>query len=119
MAKQPEKGVKLVQKTLREKIFDSAEPKSLIITFFDQEVELRQPTTKRVLELRRLDSESPGAAAAEMIINYVYVPGTKDLVFESTDIDLILGMPFGDNMSRMNQAIAKLTNIDVGGEEKN
>jgi len=121
MAKQPVKGNKQDQDqmSLRERIFDSSEPKSMIITFFGQEVELRQPSTKRVLDLRRLDSENPGMAAAEMIINYVYEPGTKNLVFESTDSDMILGLPFGDDMSRMNQAIGELTNIDVKTEIKN
>ncbi len=119
MAKQSQSGVKLVEKTLRERIFESAKPKSKVIEFFGQKVELRQPSTKRVLELRRLDVDNPGQAAAEMVINYVYIPGTKDLVFESTDIDLILGMPFGEDMSRMNQAIAELTNINVEQEGKN
>lgn len=104
---------------LRQRIIDGAKPKSKIIMFFGEEIELRQPTTGRVLELRRLDADNPGQAAAQMIIQYCFEPGTKNLVFEDTDIDIILSMPFGEDMSRMNHAIAGLTDINVEDAEKN
>lgn len=108
-----------LRKTLRDRIFASAKVKTKTITFFGVDVELRQPSTGRVLELRSLNAEDPKRAAMEMIINYTYVPGTDELMFEEADIEALLSMPFGEDMARMNRAISELTDIDVGLAEKN
>lgn len=116
---QPRTTKPLDRNAIRAQIFGSGKPKTKVIEFFGAEVELRQPTTRRILELRKLDIDNPGRAAAEMIVNYVFVPGTDELVFETADVDNILDMPFGEDMSRMNGAITELTNIDVKAATKN
>ncbi len=120
MAKRPKKKANnLDRSALRDQIFGSAKAKTLIIEFFGAQVELRQPTTKRVLDLRRLSMDEPGRAAAEMIVNYTFVPGTEEQVFETADVDNIMNMPFGADMSRMQKAITELTDIDVSDAGKN
>ena len=55
----------------------------------------------------------------QMIINYVVIPGTNTPIFEEHDVDSLLNMPWGDDMTRLHEAIAELTNIDVEGLTKN
>lgn len=119
MAKQT--NVSDVRKQLRDKIFtsDRAKPKSETLEFFGADVELRQPTIGRILDLRDAAKEDSKFAAMQMIIEYTYVPGTNERVFDEADLDALLGMPFGEDMTRMHQAIAKLTNINVEGLAKN
>ncbi len=102
---------------VRQAIIDAAKPESEQIEFFGQMIELRQPTMRAILELQDLPDKVE--AASQMVINYAFVPGTNEKVFESTDLDTIAGMPFGKDMQRLNDAIQKLTDIDVLGEEKN
>lgn len=120
MAKRPKKKANnLDRNEIRSQIFGAAVTKTRIVEFFGAKVELRQPTTSRVLDLRRLSVDEPGRAAAEMIVNYTFVPGTDEQVFETADVDNIMNMPFGADMSRMQKAITELTDIDVSDAGKN
>ncbi len=90
--------------------------KSVDITIFDIPIELRQPSFASIMRARD-ESDTP-KRAADMIVNYAYVPGTDEKVFTEEDIDKILEWPFGDDLTRLNTAIAELTGIDVSGEEE-
>ena len=57
------------------------------------------------------------AAMVDMIIEYAYVPGEQDRVFEDADMDTLLSMPWGEDFVRVNDAISKLTGLDIGEEE--
>lgn len=102
---------------IRSKIFANAKPKSKTTTFFGAKIELRQPPMSVVMELQAYEDRT--AAAAQMIVNYSYVPGTNEKVFDEADLNLIGNMPFGHDLAQINTVIAELTDIDVLGAEKN
>ncbi len=107
------------RQALRDQIFTRARPESQEVEFFGGTVELRQPSLEEILTLRDDARDNPAAASAQMIIDYCFVPGTNEKVFDETDRDLIMKMPFGPDLSRMNKAIEALTDIDVSSAEKN
>ncbi len=85
--------------------------KSMLITVYGCEIELRQPTLASIMSTREIDD--PKIRATEMIIKYAYVPGTDDYVFEDTDRDAILKWPFGEDLLTLQQAITELTGLDI------
>lgn len=108
--------LKLSRDQIRASIFNT-KPKSEFINIFGCDVELRQPSLGNILEAQTKDDRR--AAIVDMIIDYCYVPGTNEKVFEAADAEGILTLPYGEDLSKINDAIARLTNIDVSGEEKN
>ena len=107
------------RKELRDKIFTENKRKSKIIPFFGVDVEVRQPTTGEVLQLRETGRDDPRTAGMLAIISYVYVPGTNEKMFEPADVDSLLDLPFGQDMSLLHRTISELSDIDVPGLEKN
>lgn len=91
-------------------------PRSKVIEVFGVEIELRQPTLGSILKARDLDDAEE--RAVEMIIRYAYVPGTDELVFEPEDKDALLGWPVGDDVMRIQNAIAEMTGIDISTAEE-
>ncbi|KKM82887.1 hypothetical protein LCGC14_1314960 [marine sediment metagenome] len=87
------------------------------LVLFGAKVDFRQPTLGAILGAKQ--EENRAKAVAEMLIRYCFVPGTKEQVFEDADIDTILGLPFGEDLQKANDAIERLTGIDVQGEEEN
>ncbi len=84
---------------------------SRMIELWGMEIELRQPTLEAILKTR--DTGSTVERAVDMIIEYAYVPGTDDHVFEDTDKPQILRWPFGKDLQKLNEAIAELTGVDI------
>ena len=95
---------------LRNAILGNTKPKSEVIEFFGQMVELIQPSLREALAYQ--SNEDRAGAVADVIIRYCFVPNTKDRVFEETDRDLLLSMPFGSDVSVINKAIARLTGVE-------
>jgi hypothetical protein len=85
--------------------------KSKMITLFGMELELKQPTLEAILKTR--DTEDNTARAVDMIIEYAFVPGTDEHVFESADREMMLRWPFGKDLTDLNEAIAELTGVDI------
>ncbi len=108
-----------VRDQIRSGIFskESKTPDSRDITFFGQEIRIRQPDIGTILEYRNRDDRKE--AMIEMIIMFAYVPDTNDRVFEPADKDSILGLPFGKDFSALNSAITELTTVDLESAEKN
>lgn len=90
---------------------DAPKPESKIITMFGVELELRQPNLGAILKTREEGDNI--TRAIDMIIEYSYVPGTDDHVFEDTDRDAMMKWPFGPDLAALNAAIAELTGIDI------
>lgn len=101
---------------LRSKLLSSHKPKSEMVEVFGVEVELRQPTLEAILGAR--DTADAKQRTVDMIIQYAYVPGTDEQVFEPADRDQILRWPFGEDMLKVQQAITRLTGVDVSEAEK-
>lgn len=84
---------------------------SELISLFGVEIELRQPTLGAIIEARSDDDEK--TRTTDIFINYAFVPGTDEKVFEDTDRAQILNWPFSDDILKVQLAIAKLTGVDV------
>lgn len=86
-------------------------PDSRLITMFGVEIELRQPNLGAILKTRAEGDDT--TRAIDMIIEYAYVPGTTDHVFEDTDRAVMMNWPFGKDLTVLNAAIAELTGVDI------
>lgn len=101
---------------LRSKLLTSHKPKSKLVKVFGAEIELRQPRLGVVMKTREM--EDPAERVASMIIQYAYVPGTDELVFEEGDQATITQWPFGQDLIELQQAITSLTGLDLDNAEK-
>jgi len=100
-----------VRDELRGKIFAHRPLKSEIVHIWGQDVEVRQPTLGQILNVR--EDPDRRKAIIRLMIDYCFVPGTNERVFEEGDFESIIAMPFGDDLKAVNQAINKLTGIQV------
>ncbi len=91
-------------------------PKSEIVTLFGEKIELRQPSFGSMLDAREIADTK--TRTIEMIVQYAYVPGTDEQVFEDTDRDTILGWPFGEDILEVQNVIARLSGIDIEALEE-
>ncbi len=82
-----------------------------LVTLYGMELELHQPTLEAILKAR--DQPDDKARTVAMIVEYTYVPGTNDRVFEDSDAPHILQWPFGPDMTKFQEAIADLTGVDI------
>ncbi len=113
-SEQEVKAPALTRDEMRAKLIGAKlKPESKIVTLFGVELELRQPTLKAIMKAR--DIADTAERAADMIIEYAYVPGTDEHVFEDTDREIILNWPFGEGLTEVNMVIADLTGIDIEG----
>lgn len=99
---------------IRSAIF-GAKPDIKIIDFFGNQIELRQPTLGATMEMRRSTDED---ATVRMLVQYAFVPGSDDHVFEEADADQIKEIPFGPDMQRLSQAVNELVGVTPGDIEK-
>lgn len=102
---------------IRAAVLNATTPQAKIITFFGQEIEVRQPTLGVALDSTTATDRKDQVFA--MMLNYCFVPGTEEKVFEDADHDSILKLPFGQDVVSMQTAIAELTTVNVGAELKN
>ncbi len=106
---------------IRSKIFSGANKhrKSKVIDFMGEDVEVRQPTVKQVQDLAKEARKEDSDAVLLSIMEYCYVPGTDEKVFDAADKDELLGLPVGDWLNNLNKAIEEMTGVDVSMAEKN
>ncbi len=90
---------------------DTPKAESKMITLFGMQVELKQPTLEAILKAR--DTEDTTSRAVDMIIEYAFVPGTDEHIFEEGDRVQMLRWPFGKDLTELNEAIADLTGVDI------
>lgn len=100
--------VPLSRDAMRAKIFGT-KPKSKEIEFMGVKLELRQPDLGTIIDSR----ENKVDQSIMVLLNYAYVPGTNDKVFEEADLEGIRELPFGDDMMRLSTAVAELTGADL------
>ena len=104
------------RKTMRGKIFASRTVKSVMVTFFDEEIEIKQPSVRLLMSMTNEDDKT--AAMANMLINYAYIPGTNIKVFDAEDMDALLAMPFNEDWMSINKAIASMTGVEEEVKEE-
>jgi len=98
------------RKSIRDAIFSSKKPMSKVISFFGQQIELRQPTLEDILSVQ--SAEDRKAAVIDTLVKYAYVPGTDEHIFEDTDGASIMGLPFGQDMISVTAALEELTSVN-------
>lgn len=91
-----------------------------VISLFGAEVEIRQPTLAQITKLGKASAANDKIPPiVRIMIEYMYVPGTDDKIFEIADAEQLASMPSGKWLSDLNAAIEELTGVDVGEAEKN
>lgn len=95
--------------------FLDAKPKSQSLTVFGVEVFLKEPPLGVVLDTEA--AEDRKVAMVTMIVKYVHTEdGTP--VFDESDIDGLLGVPFSADMRTLSEAISKMTGVSPTTEDK-
>ena len=113
----PEKVISYTRQQMRDRLLGSApKPVRKLVTLFNTPIELQQPTLRAILDAQGVTDVKERAVS--MIIEYAYVPGTNELVFEEADAEMILGWPFSDDLVTVQLTIAELTGIDIAAVEK-
>jgi hypothetical protein len=102
---------------LRTSLFNGVKPDSRIITFFGQQIELRQPTVGEVEDQNRDTTNQRGAA--DMLVRYAYMPGTNTKIFSIHDVDSLRQLPWGPDFTALTRAIADLSGIQIEEATKN
>jgi hypothetical protein len=104
---------------LRSSIFSSTntKPKSKLVDFFGEQIEVRQPKVGVVLDLRNAGEKNIKQMLISTLIQYCYVPGTDEKVFEEADEDQLMEMPFGEDLTRLQTAISELTNVNIQADD--
>lgn len=99
-----------LRRSIRDQIL-STKAETRILSLFGTEVELRQPDLREIMNYNSQEDRS--AAAADMVIRYLYVPGTNVRIFEDSDVDAVLNLPFGPDMQRLQKAVNELTGTEA------
>lgn len=90
--------------------------RSEIITIFGVTMEMRQPPLSDVLGT--VIGDNTKKQVAYFVINYCYMPGTTERIFESSDEAAILKWPFGPDFMRLQDLVTELMGVDVSEEEE-
>lgn len=86
------------------------------LMLFGKTIELQQPTLGAILDSQAV--EDMKMRAVDMIIQFAYVPGTNERIFEPADYDTIVDWPFGEELVDVQMAIAELTGVDIEDAEE-
>lgn len=104
---------------LREAIFrsENLKPKSKIVKFFGEDIEVRQPSVDTVLDFRNSDEIDKKQRMVGMLIAYCFVPETDERLFEDGDAADLLQMPFGGDFTALQKAMSELTDVKLVEDE--
>lgn len=92
-------------------IGSTPKPKSKEVTVFGCTFDIVQPSFGSILAGNEIEDQKK--RGAQMIIDYAFVSGTNEQLFEDTDMDFILRWPFGQEILDLQNAIAELTGLDI------
>jgi hypothetical protein len=106
---------------MRASIFkdENKRPASSVITLFGEQVEIRQPTLAIINKIGRLTVDPKIPGIVRVLIEYCYIPGTDEKVFDQADAEQLASMPTGQWLHDFNREVEKLTGVDVKVAEKN
>jgi hypothetical protein len=75
-------------------------------------MEIRQPAVGDIMMMQVPEGmDSRKYAAAKVLCDYCYVPGTDEKVFDQADIESILAVPFSGDWVKLQTEIDSLTDI--------
>ncbi len=95
---------------LRATILKSRKPNSRVVTFFEGQIELRQPVLGDIITAQ--ESEDRESAIIDVLVKYAYVPGTEEKVFEDADSDMLKTLPFGKDFLAVSKAFEELSEVN-------
>jgi hypothetical protein len=95
---------------LRATILKTRKPNSKVITFFEGQIELRQPILGDIIAAQ--ESEDRESAIIDILVKYAYVPGTDEKVFEDSDADVLKTQPFGKDFLALSKAFEELSEVN-------
>lgn len=84
-------------------------PESRIVEFRGYKIEIRQPTLGSVISAQEGEK---ARSVATTLIQYAFVPGTNDHIFEPEDEESLMQMPFGGDFIKVANALTELTSIN-------
>lgn len=96
---------------IRKQVFSTDSFKRESVEAFGTEIEIRQTTLGRVLELQEKLAEDRKRTIGLAFIEFCYAPGTDERLFDDGDLDLILGLPFGEDFQKVQDVINKLMGV--------
>lgn len=109
-------------KLARQTIFADSKPKTAKVTFRGVDLELRQPSVTEFLNAQSNpegEERSASKATIRMIVQFAYLEGTNDRVFEPSDVGVLEEMPMSGEFFRLIQAMNDLLDIKVEEQVKN
>jgi hypothetical protein len=96
--------------TIRAKIFSARKPASRIVSFFGEDIEIRQPLLGDILDAQA--NEDRQSAIIQMLVDRAYIPGTDEKLFDDSDADNFKTMPFGAEFLRISKAMEELSEVN-------
>ena len=91
---------------------------SKILPLFGAKVEIRQPTLAAILAYQKAIGEDE-IAFVRLMIDFCFVPGSKEKVFEEADKESLLQMPFTKELQDFILEITALMGVQVEVAEGN
>lgn len=101
---------------IRTKLFSKKERKIVMISLWNAEIELRQPTVGEMLDQSQETDQR--VMISSFLIRQAYVPGTNEKVFSTADQDGILNWPYGKWVTDITEALRELTDLEIEEQEK-
>lgn len=100
---------------IRAKVFAYKPLKKVVINIFGADIELRQPTLGSIMDAR--DAENTNAGVIDTLIQYAYIPGTDEKVFEDTDAEAFKQLPADTWIQTVADALTKLSDVNFTNTE--
>lgn len=105
---------------MRAAFFGGLQFKSKKIRIFDTWIEVRQPSIGELSAMNNLEGAAADRnALIELMIQYSYVPGTTDKVFEDSDREHMLDFPMGDWAQTFQETWMELAGVNSEESVKN
>lgn len=83
---------------------------------YGAQVEIRQPSLDVIMDARQAifngDSDLK-TQTIDVLINYVFVPGTTEHVFEEADREALLELPFDNDLNKLSEKINSLMGLNA------
>lgn len=91
------------------------------VMFFGEEVEIKQSSLGQVVAMANMkdDDDNDQGVAIYVLLNYAYVPGTEERVFDESDVEQLKSMPFGEDFNNITDAWREITGIKIEAATKN
>lgn len=105
--------------TIRSKIFASGQFKTVDTEILGQKVTVRQPSIGDISRYITASTEDKKNQLILLMIDYCFVPGTTEKIFEHTDYDSIEELPTGQWMMQFQQVWSELAGLDTEEATKN